>query len=36
MPKLRRLRRAELPADTVELARFLLGKLVVRDLEASA
>lgn len=28
----RRLKRAELPADTVELARFLLGKLVVREL----
>jgi DNA-3-methyladenine glycosylase len=28
----RRLKRAELPADTVELARFLLGKLVVRQL----
>lgn len=29
--KPRRLRRAELPADTVELARFLIGKLVVHD-----
>ena len=31
--RLRRLRRAELPVDTVELARFLIGKVVVRDLE---
>ena len=29
--RLRRLRRAELPADTVALARFLLGKIVVHD-----
>ena len=28
----RRLRRAELPADTVALARFLIGKIVVREL----
>src|SRR5579863_65629 len=28
---LRRLRRAELPVDTVELARFLIGKVVVHD-----
>jgi DNA-3-methyladenine glycosylase len=28
----RRLRRAELPADTVALARFLIGKVVVREL----
>lgn len=28
----RRLRRAELPADTVALARFLIGKIVVRQL----
>ena len=28
----RRLRRAELPVDTVELARFLIGKVVVHDL----
>ena len=28
----RRLRRAELPADTVALARFLIGKMVVREL----
>ena len=31
----RRLRRAELPADTVDLARFLLGKLVVHDVRSS-
>jgi DNA-3-methyladenine glycosylase len=30
--RLRRLRRAELPVDTVELARFLIGKAVVREL----
>src|SRR5438067_6813565 len=29
---IRRLRRAELPADTVNLARFLIGKVVVHDL----
>jgi DNA-3-methyladenine glycosylase len=28
---LRRLRRAELPVDTVELARYLIGKIVVHD-----
>lgn len=28
----RRLRRAELPTDTVELARYLIGKIVVREL----
>ena len=28
---LRRLRRSELPADTVELARYLIGKVVVHD-----
>lgn len=28
---MRRLRRAELPADTVSLARFLIGKVVVRE-----
>jgi DNA-3-methyladenine glycosylase len=28
---LRRLRRAELPVDTVELARYLIGKMVVHD-----
>ena len=32
--RLRRLRRAELPADTVELARYLIGKIVVRELPA--
>lgn len=30
--RIRRLRRAELPADTIELARFLLGKTLVREL----
>ena len=29
---IRRLRRVELPADTVTLARFLIGKIVVREL----
>jgi len=29
--RLRRLRRAELPADSVELARYLIGKVVVHD-----
>jgi DNA-3-methyladenine glycosylase len=29
---IRRLRRAELPPDTVKFARFLIGKVVVRDL----
>jgi DNA-3-methyladenine glycosylase len=29
--RLRRLRRAELPADTVALARYLIGKIVVRE-----
>jgi DNA-3-methyladenine glycosylase len=29
---IRRLRRAELPVDTVKLARFLIGKIVVHDL----
>jgi DNA-3-methyladenine glycosylase len=32
--RLRRLRRAELPADTVELARFLIGKVVVHDTDS--
>jgi hypothetical protein len=31
--RLKSLRRAELPVDAVELARFLIGKVVVRDLE---
>lgn len=31
---IRRLRRDELPADTIELARFLIGKIVVRDVPA--
>lgn len=30
--RITRLTRAELPADTTELARFLIGKIVVRDL----
>jgi len=29
---IRRLRRAELPADTISLARFLIGKVIVREL----
>jgi DNA-3-methyladenine glycosylase len=29
--RLRRIRRTELPADTVELARYLIGKVVVHD-----
>ena len=29
--RLRRLRRAELPDDTIALARFLIGKVVVHD-----
>jgi DNA-3-methyladenine glycosylase len=32
--RLRRLRRAELPVDTLELARYLIGKVVVHDLAA--
>ncbi len=32
--RVRRLRRADLPADTVELARFLIGKMLVHDLPA--
>ena len=31
--RLRRLRRAELPMDTVELARYLIGKVVVHDMD---
>ena len=31
---IRRLRRAELPRDTIELARFLIGKVVVHELPA--
>jgi len=31
---IRRLRRSELPSDTVALARFLIGKMVVHDLPA--
>ncbi len=30
--RIRRLRRAELPVDTVELARYLIGKVLVHDL----
>ncbi len=30
--KLRRIRRKELPCDTLELARFLIGKVIVREL----
>ena len=33
--KIRRLRRAELPADTTEMARFLIGKTVVRELRGA-
>ena len=32
--KIRRLRRAELPSDTIALARFLIGKVVVHELPA--
>jgi DNA-3-methyladenine glycosylase len=32
--QLRRLRRAELPVDTVELARYLIGKVLVHDVAA--
>jgi DNA-3-methyladenine glycosylase len=31
VPRLRRLRRRELPIDTVELARYLIGKVVVHE-----
>jgi DNA-3-methyladenine glycosylase len=31
VPRLRRLRRTELPVDTVELARYLIGKVAVHD-----
>jgi DNA-3-methyladenine glycosylase len=31
---IRRLRRSELPTDTIELARFLIGKIVVHDVPA--
>ena len=33
-PRIRRLRRSELPADTIELARYLIGKTLVRDVAA--
>jgi DNA-3-methyladenine glycosylase len=32
--RLKRLRRAELPGDTVELARYLIGKVVVHDTDS--
>jgi len=32
--RLRRLRRSDLPADTVELARYLIGKVVVHDTDS--
>jgi DNA-3-methyladenine glycosylase len=32
--RLRRLRRAELPVDTVELAHYLIGKVVVHDVDS--
>jgi DNA-3-methyladenine glycosylase len=32
MKRIRRIRRSELPHDTVELARFLIGKTIVREL----
>ena len=32
MKRIRRIRRSELPHDTVELARFLIGKTIVHDL----
>jgi DNA-3-methyladenine glycosylase len=32
--RLRRLRRAELPVDTVQLARYLIGKVVVHDTDS--
>src|SRR5277367_5144522 len=32
--RLRRLRRAEVPVDTVELARYLIGKVAVHDTDA--
>jgi len=35
-PSIRPLRRSELPADTVALARFLIGKVVVHDLPLDA
>ena len=34
MSRLRRLRRADLPTDTVELARYLIGKIVVHDTDS--
>src|SRR3984893_16186215 len=32
MKRIRRIRRSELPHDTIELARFLIGKTLVHDL----
>lgn len=32
LPRIRRLRRSELPADSTDLARFLIGKTLVREL----
>src|ERR1700733_13012283 len=34
--RIRRLRRAELPADTLKLARYLIGKILVRENPRSA
>lgn len=34
VPRVRRLRRSELPVDTVELARYLIGKTLVHDVAA--
>ena len=34
LDRLRRIRRSELPADTVDLARYLIGKIVLHDTEA--
>jgi DNA-3-methyladenine glycosylase len=31
-PRIRRLRRSELPADTIQMARYLIGKTLVHDL----
>jgi DNA-3-methyladenine glycosylase len=36
IPRIRRLRREELPADTVTLARYLIGKILVRENPGSA
>lgn len=34
VPRIRRLRRAELPRDTIELSRYLIGKTLVHELPA--